>query len=334
MLQSIFSGDKPKTLIAILFFTLLLWLPVFISIENPVSPNRIQMPGYSLIQNLFSGTSNAGILIAFILLIIQSYMLFIMNGRFILMQKRTFLQSFFYLGILSFYSSIQNLSPSLCAGFFIIYALEVIFDSYSKEKNSYHFFEAGIFLGIASLFYAKSIFFLPFIWVCSLILRPFFWREWIMPVVGMLLPYIFYTAISYLIGNNPFKIFETLVFSLNTNAVDFQPGTDFYIFLGFMAVLVTISSIYMLRVFQFRKIYIRNYYLVLFWLFTFCLAIFALLGLQDAGLLNFIAIPISFILSNYFITSRKTLGNNILFTVFILLLFLNALNGIFHFVFV
>jgi hypothetical protein len=72
------------------------------------------------------------------------------------------------------------------------------------------------------------------------------------------------------------------------------------------------ASVYLVKVFQFRKIYIRDYFMVLFWLFFSGCLIFLLLSGFNKGITYIVAIPISFILTNYFINAKKSLGNKIL----------------------
>ncbi len=95
--------------------------------------------------------------------------------------------------------------------------------------------------------------------------------------------------------------------------------------------LILIASLYMLRVYQFKKIYIRNYYMIFFWLFVSSLVFFVLTRF-DPGIIYVFALPVSYILSNYFINSRKTLGNRILFGMVIVIFLANALNGVFGWV--
>ncbi len=333
MILRLFSGDKVNSATGILVFTVLMWLPGFLNpVVNLPEVSTHSMPFYSFLETAFNLTDHGMRYLSLAILLLQSYFLFLLNGRFILIQERTFLPAFLYIAILSFYPPFQNFSESLIAAIFIIFVLALLFDSYSNEANSYRFFEAGLLLGIASLFYSKSIFFLPFIWISSMVLRPFYWREWVLPILGLVLPYLFIFGINFLLEKDPWMVLSVLFEGLNDIAIPLLPSTSFYAILGSLIILTIVASIYMLKVFQFRKVYIRNYFLTFFWLFIISLALFVFSGLKDTGVFYFIAIPISFILSNYFINSRNSKINHIIFSLFILLLFLNAVNHIFKFI--
>lgn len=57
-------------------------------------------------------------------------------------------------------------------------------------------YDAGVFLGIAALFYPPFILAFPLLWISLIQLRTFNIREWIVPFTGLLTPVI-YAAIFY-----------------------------------------------------------------------------------------------------------------------------------------
>ncbi|MCK4920519.1 MAG: hypothetical protein KAS71_05700, partial [Bacteroidales bacterium] len=103
----------------------------------------------------------------------------------------------------------------------------------------------------------------------------------------------------------------------------------FWLINGILFLIIMISSIYMLNIFQFRKIFIRNYYLVFFWIFVISLIVFVFFSSLDMGIAYIIGIPVAFILSNYFYNARKTIGNRILFGMILIVFIFNGLNQIF-----
>ncbi len=329
MLQRLFSGDKLVNAFMIVILGALLWIPSFMTLKTsafyyPVRP----MPFYGILAHGFEGHVFLSKIFAFLFLIFQSIMIVRLNARFILIQQRTFLPAFFFMLITAFYMPLLNFSEAIFGSFFFIFMLDLLFSTYKQEPNTYRFFEAGLLLGIASLFYARLIYFLPFIWIVAVIIRPFFWREWLYPVLGVILPYLFIIIISYVAGSAPFSILITLKQNLTTYYGSFQVNLNNFMVTGFVFLLIFIASIYMLRVYQFKKIYIRNYYMIFFWLFVSSLLFFVLTRF-DTGIVYVFAVPVSFILSNFFVNGRKTLGNRILFGVVLVLFILNALDGIF-----
>ncbi len=331
MILRLFSGDKPGSAILIVLFGIILWLPAFFS---PVSVGLSSSSGYLSIGGALSsfafGNPLLSRIFACLFLSFQAFLVVRLNVMYMLIQQKTYLPALFFISITSFYLPLMNFSGYIFSSFFFILILTLLFSVYKKEANSYRFFEAGLILGIASLFYPRLIYFLPFIWIISIVLRPFYWREWLFPALGMILPYLFIITYLYLTNGIIHNVFRSLWAELTSISFRFNLQWNYLVVGGFIFLLIIVASIYMLRVFQFRKIYIRNYYLSFFWLFLISLIIFFFLSHMDPGILYVFALPVSYILSNYFKNSRPMLGNRILFASFVLVMIGNSLWNIFQ----
>lgn len=329
MLLRIFSDSKPGTAILLLILATLLWLPGFMSNDlGMVESISREMPLYRMLADLMEGQSVLlSKIIAFLFILFQAILVVWLNARFILIQERTFLPAFFFILLVSFYLQHLQFSEYIFGSLGMIIILNFLFTSYKMERNSWKFFEAGLMLGIAALFYARMIYFLPFLWIAQIILRPPFWREWIYPVAGVFVPAFLYVSLRYLFNQNPWEAWDIFHRNLNDFTFTFNYSRAYLIIAIYIFLLIVIASIYMLRIFQFRKIYIRNYYHVFFWLFITSVTLFTFFTRFDAGILYMSAVPVSFILSNYFINARRTKMNRILFGL-ILLIFLG--NGVNH----
>jgi len=333
MILRLFSGGRFVNAFLIVLLSLLLWLPSFLGPERidfigPAQP----MPFYAYLAGLFKDSFFLARGFSLLFILIQAFLLVRLNGRYILIQDRNFMPAFFFIVLTSFYEPLLNFSSLLFGSFFFIFLLDLLFSVYKKEANSYRFFEAGLLLGIGSLFYSRLIYFLPFIWVASLILRPFYWREWLFPVLGLILPYLFYIAGYFLADKDPLYIIDLLLNNLQHYQYSFTFNWQSMIPFGYSALLIFIASIYMLRVFQFRKVYIRQYYLVFFWLFVFAAIYFFVLKKSGLGLIYIMGIPVAYILSNYFMNSKKSFGNRLLFFLLLILALLNMLNNVYGWV--
>ncbi|MGC9341977.1 MAG: hypothetical protein ACP5E3_04705 [Bacteroidales bacterium] len=330
MLLRFLSDSRLPTAIFIFLIAFVLWLPGFLSPETtafyyPVKP----MPLYELFAGMMMGNVLLSKIIAFIFILFQAFLVVRLNGKFILIQERTFLPAFFFILLVSFYFPHLQFSRYLFGSLAVLIMLDVLLSSYKSDPNSWRFFEAGLILGVASLFYARMIYFFPFIWISQLILRPFFWREWILPIVGVIVPAFIVVAIRYLTGADPWAIWDIFYDNLNNFYFSFRFILPYIIISSYIFLLVIIASGYMLRVYQFRKIYIRNYYLAFFWLFLLSSTLFTFLTRFDPGIVYASAIPVSFLLSNYFINARKSRGNRLLFILLILIFLGNGLNHLF-----
>jgi hypothetical protein len=327
MLLRIFSDSSVGTAILIFLLATLLWLPGFMSMDvGMIESATREMPLYKILADTIEGKVLLGKIIAFIFILFQAILVVRLNARFILIQERTFLPAFFFILLVSFYFHHLRFSEYIFGSLGMIIILNYMFSSYKKDPNSLKFFEAGFILGISSLFYARMIYFLPFLWIAQIILRPPYWREWVYPIIGVFIPAFLYVTIRYLNDLDPWKAWDILIMNLNDFSYSFRFSQPYLIISILIFILVVIASIYMLRVFQFRKIYIRNYYQAFFWLFMTSTLLFVFFTRFDAGILYMAAVPVSFILSNYFINAPRTLLNRLLFGLILVVFALNGLN--------
>ena len=327
MLLRIFSGGRASNAFIIFLFAGMLWLPGLTSPETDAFffPTEA-MPFFKSFIHVLSNKIALSKILAFALVLFNAFLLVRLNAAYILIQERTFLPAFFFLLLTGFYYPHLQFSEYIFGSISMIFILIAIFSTYKQEPNSRRFFDAGLMIGISVLFYARMVYFLPFIWIAQLILRPFSWREWITPILGMLTPAFLLVSIRFLIGYDPADAWVIFYDNLNSFYYSFHFTRAYIIISSYVFILVLMASGYMLKVFQFRKVYIRNYYLLFFWLFILSSVLFTFLTRFDPGMLYITAIPVSFILSNYFIHAKKSLGNRILFLLILLLFLANGLN--------
>jgi hypothetical protein len=329
MFYKIITGDRFLSAFIILLIAFGMWIPAFLSpeiiIDRQVSG---AMPFYSILIPVLEGHVLWSKILAFGLVLFESVLLVRINARYILVQQKTFLPALFFIAIASHSPVLLQWNPVLPATVFIILVLEIIFRSYRDEPNSYRFFEAGILLGLGSLFYAPLGYLLVFIWIACGVQRPFYWREYFFPVLGFLVPYIFVFAVLFFWDKSLMDFVEKLKSNF-VFKIDFpQYPWIYWVFAAYLALLILVAGVYLLKVFQFRKIYIRDYFKVFFWLFIAASLVYLFLSGFNTGISYIIALPISYILTNYFINARKGLGNKLLFYLLLGYVFILALNNL------
>ncbi len=319
MLYRKITGDKTFIAIIIFIVALFMWLPSFLSTGNfNIEKIDSQMPLYQVIFKLFHDHILFSKIIAFLLILIQSFLLVRINVRFILIQHRTFLPALFYILLTGYLPELYHLSGVLISSLFLVLALRILFSTHQAEPNTYKLFNAGLVIGLGTLFYGPLVYFIVFVWISNIILRPFLWREYLYPVLGMLTPYAFYFSWIFLSDQNMGAFLVTLKNQLYIGFPVLNMKLEYMIFALYTTLIVLISSIYILKVFQYKKIYIRNYFLLLFWLFVITTVIFMFLSGYDTGLTYIISVPVSYLITNYFITSKKSWTNKILLSLIIL----------------
>jgi len=143
---------------------------------------------YSLIGSSQSFTAH---IVAMLLLMLQGYFVNLMciNNR--ISNDINLFPGLFYVWICCSIPDFLYLSPVLIGNTFFIFTLFQIFDTYKNPACANRIFNAGFWLGVASLFYFPFVFFLIVLIAALSILRAFNLQELLMILLGMFLPYLF-----------------------------------------------------------------------------------------------------------------------------------------------
>lgn len=102
--------------------------------------------------------------------------------------RNTFLPSFVYLLLIFLFPLSLRLQEDLIAHTFFILSLSKLFDVKQNDDARKSTFLSGLFLGVAVTFLPIYVYFLAFIWMGVLSIRPFKAREYLLPILGVLLP--------------------------------------------------------------------------------------------------------------------------------------------------
>lgn len=322
MLLRFFRLTNAPVILMIPLLGLLLWLsPLFSVPESTFFFDKAQMPLYKFVTDFIPVRSFAGSLLTFALVILQGYMLVRLNTRFIFINNRTYLPVLFFVMITASVPELQRLNPVIFSGFFLILALEKIFDSYGNSGLDYNIFLASFYLSVGALFYPFLIFFMVTVWISLALLRPFKWREWLFTIIGFLLPVFFAFSFYYLVYDQPLRLITDVkaVIDFNYHSPDYQLPS--IIFLGIIMFLIAMASQFILIVYPNKKIISRKAFSVFLWLFVNTILAYLLIHKVSVELLFIGAIPISFLLSHYFTFVRSVFwGNIFLIILFVLLI--------------
>ena len=283
------------------------------------SINFKTMPFFDGVLKLIPENSTLSVIIAIILIIIQAYIIIRLNFQYMFLSVRTYLPAVFFIIICSLYIPLQTLHPIIIGNLFFILAFDKALTSNKKRNLLSNYFISGFLLSIGSLFYFNLLFFLPIIWISKIILRGFNFREWFISIIGLATPYFF--LIFYYFYFDKFDLFiqvlsENLFFNNDIPTLNFS----YIILFSFVGFLVLISSFYLLSTINTKKIITRKYFKVLFWLFIFSSVLFVLVYSASIEIIVILAIPLSFIIANYFASTRSKWWSESLFTILILLI--------------
>ena len=329
MLIKLFRGTGPGVIFMILLTATGVWLSAFF---NPAIPDTFNydlnpMPLYGLLKQVIGGNAFYGAMFSFSLILLMLFLLSNFNTAHFFINERTFLPSLIFVLLTGLFPYYQTLNPVLPASVLLMLAIRRIIDSYRKATTAYNFFDASLLIGTGSLFYANLVWFAILVFIGIAIFRTGNIKELIISVIGLVTPALITAGIYYIAD----KDIPSLVDLLNINlfAGSEKYSISIYVIVGLISLglIILISTVHLLSLFNNKKIKSRNTFTLLIWSFVISIAVYLAVPSSSTEILILAAIPASYIIAHYLILSRNRILPDICFAViFILVVFMQILN--------
>ena len=246
---------------------------------------------------LYTNPSLAKIIILFLLLF-NSIALYFLLKKHKLIELHNYTVSTFYLIFCLYFLSSSFLIPLFLNSLIILFLFPLLLTISEQNYKPEQGIVFGLFCGIISLFYAPFILFFLFAFIILQLNGMYYWKNYIMPIVGLIICYIYFFSILYLIDFKGFTSFFS--FYLNQfKLIDFSIISFSYIeFIIFGCILLFyfLFSFSLLYKSPNMNILIRKKY--------YCLLISSLLGI----LLNIFFIENQFLGSIVFVSILSLIG--------------------------
>lgn len=321
MLLKLFRGTGPGAILLIALTIMAIWASAFINLHNRFSLyfDLNPMPLYGLVSSVIGTNPLPGIIFSLFLLAAMSFMLVNLNTSLFFINERTFLPAVIYVLLTGLFPQFQLMNPAVFAAMFLMLAIKRIMEAYRNQGTAYNFFDAGILIGIGSLFYANLIWFGLLIIVGIALLRTGNIKEILISFVGLATPWLLTFGFYYVIGKDLRELSDVFLYNLFGRASDyvFTPVTIVaVVFAGF---ITTVSIFYLISVMDSKKISSRKTFLLFLWLFLISFGVYFLLPPVSVEMIWITGIPVSYLLAHYFVFIKKKLLTEVLFSVFFLL---------------
>lgn len=266
---------------------------------------------YQPISYFLGKDATAGTISALVFMILLAFLVFKINVQYSFIKVRTVLPSVLFILISSGLHELHSMHPVYPAALFLILTIDRIFNSYDKEVIHSNAFDAGILLAVGSLFYFNLVFFFPFLWIGFIILKPQVnWREYIISTLGFVLPWLAALAYYGATGQSD-ELMATLKSNISLHGSLLKGNLSVQIYLGFLALMILLSSISLLSQYDFKKISARKYFKAFFWVFLIsCILLVANPGVSQ-DIIILLAIPVSYLVSNYLIYMKRPIWGEI-----------------------
>lgn len=264
---SIFRTNQIFNSVLLIFYIFILWGSLFI-VQNEWLPEAAGV----FSQNIFGWIGeenwvNRGIAI-FLLLFNATVINYIVSEHRI-EYETTLFPGLFYVLVSSAIPDFLHLSPILIANTFLIFALLNLVKTYKNNDCASLIFNVGFWVSMASLFYFSFIIFVLWGLICLNVLRAFKFREWLMVIVGFLVPYILLG--TYHFWFDQFGEFWSQQVIQNISFLNFIGNNDVTTYTKLISFsLLILLSIVSMGVYNFKKnIQIQKKITVLYWLLLF-----------------------------------------------------------------
>jgi len=251
-------------------------------------------------------------------LIFAGFYLVKININYLIIQKRTQFPAFFLIAISSFAFHQHLFSTSIIASLFLLLAIDRIFSSIEKEAPSLKYLDAGILIGLGSLFYNNLVFFLPFFLIAQFTFKQFNWKEFVYPIIGLIVPFI-YLFSGYFLFNRPIIADLKVTYQhMFFDSVKLDYPLPLLIGIGVYLVFMIVANMFAIKKYATTKVLSRNLYQMIFYLFVIGLIVLIFVPSAGIELFFIISIPSSVLLSIYFSECRNSFINQVFFIILLL----------------
>jgi hypothetical protein len=269
---------------------------------------------FSPISKITDGQLLIKVVISLVLVIFIGFLIQQVNDRFGFIRVRTKLPASVYVIIVGGFISLHTLHPVYFAALFLLLAIHSFFSVFNNPEPFGSILKTGLSLGIGSLFYFNLFIVLPAFLIGIVVLsREIHWREFVILIIGFIIPFIF--AFGYAFYTD--QLLE-LLYNFERNVVTpvnhFKSDIILQLFLLLLLLFTVTASIILLQQYDTRKISTRKYYSIFLIVFVFTMISFAFIPATSVEILVISAVPLTFLISNFFISIQSGFWSELLFT--------------------
>lgn len=318
-----FKKNYTLQIILIIVIPLLLWIPAFMS-SPEVIKSSYDAPFYNLIYNTISSSRLLSTIIAFLLVIFQGILINSLFSNNQLCSRNTLLPGFIYILLLSTSYNSMTISSVLILNTLIIISLYFLFKSFDKNEGLDEIYNASLFISLAFLTYIPSIILILWIFISFLNYRFYKWRNWLISFFGFLTPIIFILAYYFLTSSlqTAYTTYFSKLELIPNFFITLKPiDIIFYIAVGIfllVSLFNTISSKGDCNI-NYRK---KTNVLIILLFISLLISLFCI---GKCFIISFIALPLCYLLFNFFIAKRKLIYSNIYFTILLSLIIIKLI---------
>ena len=185
---SLFRTNQVLSTVLVMFFAaLMLGAPVLMHL-------KYQSVDYGIanffINKLIAGNTTTALIIALVFLFLGAFTVNYIDLNFRLSKDINMMPGLFYVLVSCTAPQIGPFSPLHAGNFFLLLSIYELMDTFKKTSVADRIFNTGFYLAIASFFYPSYLVFILLIFAGLNVMRGFDFRERVIAVCGVLVPYV------------------------------------------------------------------------------------------------------------------------------------------------
>jgi len=303
LLKKIHSSDI-LAYILVPVFLVAFWLKSLQHVYIPEMYGEVTpMPLWGIALNVIKGNRFAASLVVMLLALMGAMGVNRFTNKYKLIGKLTLLPGVVYILMVSGFVAVQYIQPVWFFMPLLMLSVEKLFNANGKLKPMAYTFEAGLWLSVGTMFYAKGFIFYVFLLITMFILRIFTFRTVLASLFGVILPYLFAYG-YYLVIDKTGLFFEMLHVNFVSPVAFFSRSGYSELYIGLMVFIVILSLINVARQMPTFKILTRKHFRVFNWLVILSLLV-AMTPFYSIEMIPIISIGSSIVIAYLLDTTRK-----------------------------
>ncbi|HLN72515.1 MAG: DUF6427 family protein [Methylococcaceae bacterium] len=313
MLLKALKLHQPFHFLLIPIIAIILWIKAFMMPQAyPFYPGEDAMILYQPISLLLTNSPLLSTMMAFAFTLLLAFLILKLNVQYTFIRVRSFLPSSVFILLTSGVPALHAMHPIYPAALLLVMAIDRIFNSYEKEVIHSNAFDAGILLSLGSLFYWNLVFFFPLIWFGFIVVKAKVnWREFVLSTIGFAMPWLAAFAYYAAMGAQD-ELRQTVMANLTFHNSFLKGNLLHQIYTGYVVLLILLGSYYLLSQYDDKRISSRKFFKVFFWVFLISLILLTAHPAVSQEFIIVIAIPLAYLIGNYFIFMKHQLWGEVL----------------------
>lgn len=323
MVIKFFKSQQPLAYFIMAIITFFIWSICFFITFSINSGNA--MPFYNLLISIITPEKKIFyFLFGFALIDSQAIHLNIVVNKNEVLYRNSFLPGLFYLLLMCIIPPFISFHPVLIVNSILIFVIDKIFRLYKNDSPLALDFDICVLLSIMTMIYLPSAIFILLYIIGLLILRPFSWRDWIVGALGFITP-VFFVLLYYFLNDRLYEI-KNLIFAAGITS---QFNIKNVVPAGYSLTIIWVVTIFVLSVVKIRGNFYknaaktRNYQQLILLFLVISLLMIIFTPAKILYRFSILCIPLSVIISYYFLAAKKAWLNETLFIIFIVIMIYN-----------